>query len=703
MNKLISVFLCLFFITTCTADVFHVDANGTGDYPTIQAAINDANNGDIIEVADGIYTGLGNRDIDFKGLSITVKSKNGPDNCIIDCQGTESEPHRGFYFHSSEDPNSVLDGFTIKNGWEDIGGAIKCEASFFQTCKPFIVNCIMKNNIATDGGAIGCDFWSGPIVKNCEIINNKALGGGGGGIYYGHDYNYEDVVSNCLIKNNYAQNGGGVANCTSLSNCVIINNYSEGVGGGVLFCERVKNCYISDNYSTYNGGGLAICGDVINSIVSGNKAGRNGGGLSGITGEINNSTICFNRADNGNGGGIYISGDEVTITNSILWDNTASYANEVYLRTSYYTIAMPPYVREETSTMTVRYSDITDGQEHIHVDPNSTLIWETGNFSIDPCFVDNGYWDVNGTPSDVNDDFWIDGDYHFQSGARRWEPDINSWVIGSNASLCIDAGDNNAVTEVTDLDGRDRIVDGDCNNTDIVDMGAYEFTSAYYGDFDGDCDVEFIDYSILANFYMTDEFSVDIAPTPAGDGIVDASELAILCENWLCGGDGCGYSGWTELTYDDFESGWGNWVSGGLDCMLYEGGEHAHQPNNAVNIQDDSKIESAFQLTSGIDVNTPGYTQIEVDFWFKAVSMEIGEDFFLQYRDGSEWHRIKTYVRGTDDIVNGEFINNKFYHDTVYINEAVYIFPINMKIRFRCDASGNVDDVYIDEITISAR
>jgi hypothetical protein len=157
------------------------------------------------------------------------------------------------------------------------------------------------------------------------------------------------------------------------------------------------------------------------------------------------------------------------------------------------------------------------------------------------------------------------------------------------------------------------------------------------------------------------------------------------------------------LIYDDFESGWGNWVSGGADCMLYEGGEHAHQPNNAVNIQDDSKIESSFQLSSGIDVNTPGYTQIQVDFWFKAVSMDIDEDFFLQYRDGSKWHRIKTYVRGIDDIANGGFINNKFYHDTVYINEADYIFPNNMKIRFKCHASGNVDDVYIDEVKISAK
>jgi len=117
-------------------------------------------------------------------------------------------------------------------------------------------------------------------------------------------------------------------------------------------------------------------------------------------------------------------------------------------------------------------------------------------------------------------------------------------------SPCIDTGDNNSVPADTtdldndgntiepipyDLDGRDRFADGDCNGTDIVDMGAYEFTSAYYGDFDGDCDVEFIDYSVLGGFWLTDEFSVDIGPTPAGDGIVDRNDLAILCNNWLYG------------------------------------------------------------------------------------------------------------------------------------------------------------------------
>jgi len=152
---------------------------------------------------------------------------------------------------------------------------------------------------------------------------------------------------------------------------------------------------------------------------------------------------------------------------------------------------------------------------------------------------------------------------------------------------------------------------------------------------------------------------------------------------------------WTELTYDDFESGWGNYSDGGRDCRRYTGGTHAHQGSAAINIQDNSGTSSSFYYTNGVDV--VGYTQIKVEFWFKARSMESGEDFWVQYYDGSNWHTVASYARGTD------FDNNVFYNKTVYIDEGTYTFPANMKIRFMNDASNNRDDVYIDEIRVSVK
>lgn len=154
---------------------------------------------------------------------------------------------------------------------------------------------------------------------------------------------------------------------------------------------------------------------------------------------------------------------------------------------------------------------------------------------------------------------------------------------------------------------------------------------------------------------------------------------------------------WIELTNDNFESGWGNYTGKGIDCELYTGGTWAYQGSSAANIQDNSEIESSFYNINGIDVETPGYTEIQIDFWFYADGMDSGEDFLVEYYDGSSWHTVAAYAQGVD------FENSRFYHETIYISETDHVFPSDMKIRFRCDASSNYDDVYIDEIVVSAR
>ncbi len=84
-NLAISAFvLCLLFPIAGTAEIVNVP----GDQSTIQAGIDAAAEWDTVVVDDGIYSGDGNRDIDFGGKNVYLLSVNGAESTIIDCGGT---------------------------------------------------------------------------------------------------------------------------------------------------------------------------------------------------------------------------------------------------------------------------------------------------------------------------------------------------------------------------------------------------------------------------------------------------------------------------------------------------------------------------------------------------------------------------------------------------------------------------------------
>jgi len=164
-------------------------------YDTIQEGIDAAVDGQTVVVRAGVYRGEGNRELDFGGKRITVKSEMGAERTVIDCEGLG----RGFWFHSGEDSRSVVDGFTVRGGSSVVGGAV-----YLYRSSPVIRNCIFERNESSFGGALCCDY-SSPEIVNTVIWGNES-GYDGGGIYC---YFSAPRVINCTIFGNRAVYDGG--------------------------------------------------------------------------------------------------------------------------------------------------------------------------------------------------------------------------------------------------------------------------------------------------------------------------------------------------------------------------------------------------------------------------------------------------------------------------------------------------------------
>jgi hypothetical protein len=85
--------LCLVLLVSfpiiASAETYVIHPDGSGDFPSIQAAIDFASDGDIIELTDGTFTGDGNRDVMLQGKAVTMRSQSGnATTCIIDVEGT---------------------------------------------------------------------------------------------------------------------------------------------------------------------------------------------------------------------------------------------------------------------------------------------------------------------------------------------------------------------------------------------------------------------------------------------------------------------------------------------------------------------------------------------------------------------------------------------------------------------------------------
>ena len=268
-----------FLIITLSVSLCSTIINIPDDYSTIQEGINVAVNGDTVLVADGTYTGAFNRELTWDGNEkhLTIKSENGPEYSLIDCQNSG----RAFSFiETNQDSTDRIEGFTLINGyisagWEVYGGGSIC----CYNASPIIINNIIRNNTVDEanGGAIFLYNSNSKVIGN-NIKHNIATYSGfpgacsGGGIYINSG---SVVIKDNTIKNNHT---------------ISIDHESSAMGGGIFAYSA--EVIIANNLIYNNGahsGGFGSIGGGISLVYCTNES------------KIINNTIFYNFAENGSG------------------------------------------------------------------------------------------------------------------------------------------------------------------------------------------------------------------------------------------------------------------------------------------------------------------------------------------------------------------------------------------------------------------
>jgi hypothetical protein len=179
------------------------------------------------------------------------------------------------------------------------------------------------------------------------------------------------------------------------------------------------------------------------------------------------------------------------------------------------------------------------------------------------------------------------------------------------------------------------------------------------------------------------------SPCPTcSDGIQNQGETGIDCGGPCQPCPPPPPSGNVVLLASYFETGWDSWLDGGSDVTRVNS-TNSYEGSYSIRIQDNSGTQSGmtsptFSMTGGVGAT--------IQFYFKAISMEAGEDFWVRYNNGGGWVTIGTFTAGVN------FSNNTFYTTTVTVPNFL---ATQGTFRIQADAGDDTDQVYIDKVTIT--
>jgi hypothetical protein len=390
---IVAVVIAILFLTLapCFAHVWYITPDGLGDAPSVQAGIDSAAVGDTVLLADGTYTGAGNRNIGYRGKSLTVVSESGdPTLCTIDCEYLA----RGFIFDPGDGPGTVLEGIMINRGRcieavppaDSGGGGIWCDQA-----SPTIRSVIFSNcDTEMFGGGMACFGGSAPVLTDVVFTGNIAAEGGG---MYCEDSS--PVLTDVTFFDNYAGlpgRGGGMfckGGSPLLTRVQFLENMGDfGVGGFGLAEDcgaELRNVSFTDN-TGLNKSGAMYCLDssplIVGCTFSGNWGSFVGGlqllGDSAPT--IRGCTFFGNTGDDGGGIGCYGANSPV-LERTIIAGSPQGEGIFCYI--------------SSICAVTLSCCDIQGNAGGDWTDCIADQLGTNGNFSADPLFCDAGNGDFS--------------------------------------------------------------------------------------------------------------------------------------------------------------------------------------------------------------------------------------------------------------------------------------------------------------------
>ncbi|MBN1356526.1 right-handed parallel beta-helix repeat-containing protein [bacterium] len=379
---IIPLMLCL--TVSAEAAVYYVP----GDYPTILDAYRGVEPDDTVIVRPGIYHGDGWNCVPMIGKSVNFIAENGPAQTIIDGKGITP----GFLFKDIPGHDMLVDGFTFKDCTGTLTGAV----TFFETSAVTLHNCVIIRGRATStedpGEGGGIRIWkASPVIVDCIIQDCSAIQGGGVCIL---DESYP-IFKRCVISGCW---GSGFFCFTGdqplIEDCHIIDCESSEVSwaGGLGFYGSsdadIQNCLIADNRNPHtSGGGIRIEKShprFTNCMIVDNWTVEHGGALLcrvDAFPEFTHCTLAGNTAE-GNGAGIasMIESDPV-FKACILWNPAGT---ELY--------------SENQGSATITYSDIRmdyPGEGNFQADPRFAAPGDYHLSADSPCIGRSIYFDVD--------------------------------------------------------------------------------------------------------------------------------------------------------------------------------------------------------------------------------------------------------------------------------------------------------------------